>query len=125
MAPRSSPRMRRPSRGSRTPRACTAMPVPSRFGASDPRARELRLLLAVHDTGMGSCSLEVPLRIFERTFRIPVDEPVVRGRVGKLVLIGSPNKPSRTALSMANAVRLAAEVPSLLGIYGADRDFCG
>jgi histidinol-phosphate aminotransferase len=43
----------------------------------------------------------------------------------KLVLLGSPNNPTGTTLSLEDASLLAGAVPCLLGIDEAYREFCG
>ena len=69
--------------------------------------------------------VEVPLRADASEFRFPVPQLIEAARGAKLVLLGSPNNPTGTTLSQADAARLAAEVPCLLGIDEAYRDFCG
>src|SRR5205085_1117363 len=50
---------------------------------------------------------------------------MVRAAEGtKLVLLGSPNNPTGTTLSFEDATSLARQLPCLLGIDEAYRDFC-
>jgi histidinol-phosphate aminotransferase len=75
---------------------------------------------------LGARVVEVPLRPSGAgEFRFPVRELVASAQGAKLVLIGSPNNPTGTALSPQDAAALAAGVPCLLGIDEAYRDFCG
>ncbi len=81
-------------------------------------------LYALQATALGAKVVEVPLRQ-GADFRFPIDELVAKSQTAKLVLLGSPNNPTGTTLSFAEAEKLAATVPCLLGIDEAYRDFCG
>ena len=76
---------------------------------------------------LGARVIELPLRAPDGAFRFDVDAIVQAARASqaKLVLLGSPNNPTGTVLSQGDAARLAAEVPGLLGIDEAYREFCG
>lgn len=81
-------------------------------------------LYALQAAALGARVVEVPLR-GGADFRFPVDAIVSASRDAKLVLLASPNNPTGTTLSFEEAARLAEEVPCLLGIDEAYRDFCG
>jgi len=81
-------------------------------------------LYSLQAAALGARVLEVPLRSGGE-FRFPVRELIAAAASAKLVLLGSPNNPTGTTLSPEDAARLAAEVPCLLGIDEAYRDFCG
>ncbi|HEY6912012.1 MAG TPA: histidinol-phosphate transaminase [Myxococcales bacterium] len=82
-------------------------------------------LYALQAKALGARVFELPLRAASGEFRFPVKELVDAARDAKLVLIASPNNPTGTTLSPADARTLAAELPCLLGIDEAYRDFCG
>ena len=81
-------------------------------------------LYGLQARALGARVVEVPLRSGDE-FRFPVRELIAAAQDAKLVLIGSPNNPTGTTLSPADAAALAAGVPCLLGIDEAYRDFCG
>lgn len=81
-------------------------------------------LYGLQATALGARVVEVPLRAGAE-FRFPVAELIEKSATAKLVLIGSPNNPTGTTLTPAEAEELAARVPCLLGIDEAYRDFCG
>ena len=81
-------------------------------------------LYALQANALGARVVEVPLRSGAE-FRFPLQELIAASRNAKLVLIASPNNPTGTTLSFAEAEQLAAQVPCLLGIDEAYRDFCG
>jgi histidinol-phosphate aminotransferase len=82
-------------------------------------------LYALQAKALGAKVIEVRLRAPAGEFRFPLGELASAARNAKLVLIGSPNNPTGTALSLEEARTLASEVPCLLGIDEAYRDFCG
>ena len=81
-------------------------------------------LYGLQAAALGARVVEVPLRAGNE-FRFPVQALIAASREAKLVLIGSPNNPTGTTLTPAQAEELAAGVPCLLGIDEAYRDFCG
>jgi histidinol-phosphate aminotransferase len=81
-------------------------------------------LYGLQAAALGARLVEVPLRNGAE-FRFPVRELIAAAQGAKLVLIGSPNNPTGTALTPQEAEELAAGVPCLLGIDEAYRDFCG
>ncbi|HUJ25709.1 MAG TPA: aminotransferase class I/II-fold pyridoxal phosphate-dependent enzyme [Myxococcales bacterium] len=81
-------------------------------------------LYGLQAAAMGARVVEVPLRSGE-SFRFPVGELIAHSRDAKLVLIGSPNNPTGTVLSLLQLEELASGVPCLLGIDEAYREFCG
>ena len=84
-------------------------------------------LYALQATALGARVIEARLRAKDGAFRFPVDELIRAARESdaKLVLLGSPNNPTGTTLTAADAARLAREAPGLVGIDEAYRDFCG
>src|SRR5207302_894127 len=58
-------------------------------------------------------------------FRFRLEELVRAAEGAKLLLLGSPNNPTGTTLSLEDASLLARAVPGLLGIDEAYREFCG
>jgi histidinol-phosphate aminotransferase len=82
-------------------------------------------LYALQAKALGASVVELPLRAPSGEFRFPLHDLIEAAREAKLVLLGSPNNPTGTVLSFADARTLAAEVPCLLGIDEAYRDFCG
>jgi len=82
-------------------------------------------LYALQAKALGARVVEVPLRAPSGEFRFPLDELARAAADAKLVLLGSPNNPTGTTLSLEEAARLASAVPCLLGIDEAYRDFCG
>ncbi|HET7788596.1 MAG TPA: histidinol-phosphate transaminase [Myxococcales bacterium] len=82
-------------------------------------------LYALQARALGARVVELPLRAGSGDFRFPVQDLVEAARDAKLVLLASPNNPTGTTLSPGDARRLAAEVPCLLGIDEAYRDFSG
>jgi histidinol-phosphate aminotransferase len=82
-------------------------------------------LYALQARALGARVVELPLRAASGEFRFPVEELAEGARAAKLLLLASPNNPTGTTLSPGDARRLAAEVPCLLGIDEAYRDFCG
>ena len=81
-------------------------------------------LYALQASALGARVVEVPLRATDG-FHFPVRELIAASQGAKLLLIGSPNNPTGTALLPEDAALLAREVPCLLGIDEAYRDFCG
>ena len=82
-------------------------------------------LYALQARALGARVEAVPLRAGPGEFRFPVDELARAAQGAKIVLLGSPNNPTGTTLSFDEAARLAREVPCLLGIDEAYREFCG
>lgn len=82
-------------------------------------------LYALQARALGAQVVEIELRASDGAFRFPVDTLVRAAQGAKLVLLGSPNNPTGTVLSLDDARALAAQVPGLLGIDEAYRDFCG
>jgi len=82
-------------------------------------------LYALQAKALGASVVEVRLRQSDGSFRFPVDEIARASRGAKLVLLGSPNNPTGTVLSFAEADRLASSCEALVGIDEAYRDFCG
>jgi histidinol-phosphate aminotransferase len=82
-------------------------------------------LYSLQAKALGARVVTVPLRGPEGDFRFPVRELLAAGERAKLVLLGSPNNPTGTTLSFENASQLARELPCLLGIDEAYREFCG
>lgn len=80
-------------------------------------------LYALQAKALGANLVEVPLRS-GAGYRFPVDQLIEAARDAKLVMIASPNNPTGTTLTLDEARRLADEVPCLLGIDEAYRDFC-
>ena len=81
-------------------------------------------LYSLQAAALGARVVEVRLRARDGAFRFPVDELLRSAQNAKLVLLGSPNNPTGTTLTAADAVRLAREAPGLVGIDEAYRDFC-
>ena len=81
-------------------------------------------LYALQAKAIGANVIEVPLRAGAE-YRFPIDELIAASQNAKLVMLASPNNPTGTTLTLAQAERLAAEIPCLLGIDEAYRDFCG
>jgi histidinol-phosphate aminotransferase len=82
-------------------------------------------LYALQAKALGAHVVEIPLRAPSGEFRFPVEELVRASQGAKVVLLGSPNNPTGTTLSFEQASALALDVPCLLGIDEAYRDFCG
>ncbi len=82
-------------------------------------------LYGLQASALGARVIEVPLRTGAGEFAFPVPELIAAAQGAKLVLIGSPNNPTGTTLSLSDAALLAEGVPCLLGIDEAYRDFCG
>jgi histidinol-phosphate aminotransferase len=83
-------------------------------------------LYALQASALGARVIEVPLRPPGASgFHFPVQELIAAAQGAKLVLIGSPNNPTGTTLSIEDAALLASGAPCLLGIDEAYRDFCG
>ena len=82
-------------------------------------------LYGLQAKALGAKVVTVPLRTGAGEFRFPVDELIRASQGAKVVLLGSPNNPTGTTLTLEEASRLAREVPCLLGIDEAYRDFCG
>jgi histidinol-phosphate aminotransferase len=82
-------------------------------------------LYSLQAAALGARVVEVPLRGGSGEFKFPVEALAESARDAKLVLIGSPNNPTGTTLSLDEARRLAPAVPCLLGVDEAYRDFCG
>jgi histidinol-phosphate aminotransferase len=74
---------------------------------------------------LGARVVEVRLRGADGSFRFPIGELNRAAQNAKLVLLGSPNNPTGTQLSSAQVSQLAEEVPCLVGVDEAYRDFCG
>lgn len=84
-------------------------------------------LYALQASALGARVVEVRLRTPDGSFQFPADELIraARENEAKLVLLGSPNNPTGTTVPATDAARLAREVPGLLGVDEAYRDFCG
>ena len=82
-------------------------------------------LYALQAKALGARVVQVPLRTGAGPFRFPLQELVKASQDAKLLLLGSPNNPTGTTLSLEDAALLASTVPCLLGIDEAYRDFCG
>ena len=82
-------------------------------------------LYALQARALGAKVVEIDLRAADGAFRFPIDQIVQASENAKLVLLGSPNNPTGTVLTQADAEALAAQVPGLLGIDEAYRDFSG
>jgi histidinol-phosphate aminotransferase len=82
-------------------------------------------LYALQAAALGARVVEVPLRAGPGEFRFPLRQLIEAAQGAKLVLLGSPNNPTGTTLSLEDAAQLGAAVPCLLGIDEAYRDFCG
>ena len=82
-------------------------------------------LYSLQAKALGARVVEVPLRGSSGEFRFRLEELVGASRDAKIVLLGSPNNPTGTTLSLEDAALLAETVPCLLGIDEAYRDFCG
>jgi histidinol-phosphate aminotransferase len=80
-------------------------------------------LYTLQAAALGANIVQVRLREGAR-FRFPIDELLREAEGAKLILIGSPNNPTGTTLSLEEASRLA-EASCLVGIDEAYRDFCG
>jgi histidinol-phosphate aminotransferase len=81
-------------------------------------------LYALQAKALGAHVTAVPLRTSPGEFRFPLEELVRAAEGAKLVLLGSPNNPTGTTLSLEDASLLARAVPCLLGIDEAYREFC-
>ena len=81
-------------------------------------------LYALQARALGARVVSVPLRDGPGEFRFSVEELVRAAEGAKLVLLGSPNNPTGTTLSFEDATSLARQLPCLLGIDEAYRDFC-
>src|SRR5439155_10025297 len=81
-------------------------------------------LYALQARALGARVVSVPLRDGPGEFRFSVEELVRAAEGTKLVLLGSPNNPTGTTLSFEDATSLARQLPCLLGIDEAYRDFC-
>jgi histidinol-phosphate aminotransferase len=81
-------------------------------------------LYSLQAAALGARVVEVPLRDGGE-FRFPIQKLIAAARDAKLVLLGSPNNPTGTTLSLSDASSLAEEAPCLVGIDEAYRDFCG
>jgi histidinol-phosphate aminotransferase len=73
---------------------------------------------------MGARVVEVRLRGVDGSFRFPIGELARASQNAKLLLLGSPNNPTGTQLTNEQVSQLAQEVPCLVGIDEAYRDFC-
>jgi len=82
-------------------------------------------LYALQAKALGAEVVELPLRTPSGAFRFPLRELAAAAGNAKLVLLGSPNNPTGTTVSPDEARALAQDVPCLLGIDEAYRDFCG
>jgi len=82
-------------------------------------------LYALQAKALGASVIAVPLRGGSGEFRFPLEELVRAAEGAKLLLLGSPNNPTGTTLSVEDASLLARAVPCLLGIDEAYREFCG
>ena len=83
-------------------------------------------LYSLQSAALGARVVEFPLRT-DGSFRFRIDEILraAHDSGAKLVLLGSPNNPTGTTISVDDARRLAQEAPGLVGIDEAYRDFCG
>src|SRR5205814_835502 len=81
-------------------------------------------LYALQAAALGAHVVEVPLRGEDGKFRFPVAEIAGQAQEAKLVLVGSPNNPTGTVLSLDQAALLVEAAPCLVGIDEAYRDFC-
>jgi histidinol-phosphate/aromatic aminotransferase/cobyric acid decarboxylase-like protein len=83
-------------------------------------------LYGLQASALGARVIEVPLRPpGAPEFRFPLQEMIAAAQGAKLLLIGSPNNPTGTTLTIEDAALLASSAPCLLGIDEAYRDFCG
>jgi histidinol-phosphate aminotransferase len=82
-------------------------------------------LYALQASALGARVVEVSLRAEDGGFRFSIPELAARAQEAKLILIGSPNNPTGTTLSLDQAALLAEAAPCLVGIDEAYRDFCG
>ena len=81
-------------------------------------------LYALQAKALGAAVVEVRLRQRDGSFRFSVDQIAQAAKGAKLVLLGSPNNPTGTTLTAADADRLAGSCEALVGIDEAYRDFC-
>jgi len=81
-------------------------------------------LYSLQAKALGGRVVSVPLRASSGEFQFPLEELTRAAQGAKLVLLGSPNNPTGTTLSLEDASLLARTVPCLLGIDEAYRDFC-
>jgi len=82
-------------------------------------------LYALQARALGATVVEVRLRQADGSFRFPIEEIAQASKGAKLVLIGSPNNPTGTTMTLSEADRLAISCEALIGIDEAYRDFCG
>lgn len=82
-------------------------------------------LYALQAKALGARVVELRLRAPSGEFRFPVGDLIAASRGAKLVLLGSPNNPTGTVLTEAEARDLADGAECLVGIDEAYRDFCG
>jgi histidinol-phosphate aminotransferase len=82
-------------------------------------------LYSLQAKALGAKVVAVPLRAPAGEFRFPLKELVAAAEGAKLVLLGSPNNPTGSTLSLEDATLLSRAVPCLLGIDEAYREFCG
>jgi histidinol-phosphate aminotransferase len=82
-------------------------------------------LYSLQASALGARVVEVSLRAEDGKFRFPVPELASQAQDAKLILIGSPNNPTGTTLSIDQAALLMEAAPCLVGIDEAYRDFCG
>jgi histidinol-phosphate aminotransferase len=74
---------------------------------------------------LGARVVEVRLRGADGSFRFPIGELSRASQNAKLLLLGSPNNPTGTQLATEQVSQLLQDVPCLVGIDEAYRDFCG
>jgi histidinol-phosphate aminotransferase len=82
-------------------------------------------LYSLQAQALGARVTAIPLRAGSGDFRFPLQQLVRAAESAKLVLLGSPNNPTGTTLSVEDASLLAGAVPCLVGIDEAYREFCG
>jgi len=84
-------------------------------------------LYGLQARALGARVVEVSLRAPDGSFRFPIDELIAAAKesAAKLILLGSPNNPTGTTLSRADAETLLRAAPGLVGIDEAYREFCG
>jgi len=82
-------------------------------------------LYSLQASALGARVVEVSLRGEDGRFRFFVPELAAQAQKAKLILIGSPNNPTGTTLSLDQVALLCEAAPCLVGIDEAYRDFCG
>jgi len=82
-------------------------------------------LYALQARALGATVVAIDLRAGDGSFQFPLEQIARAAQQAKMVLLGSPNNPTGTVLSREQVLALAAQVPGLLGIDEAYRDFSG